>query len=173
MCDNEVKKCEQKKASSVSVYHRGAVIEAAFHAPFRRCVTPSVKASKIFFFWLCRGCDGGAWCGTTLSLLTAHLSHFVSDSIHLHGPISSHVAGGCRASVFIFFFLFVQKPCKYTNICSLPNRKAVCYYTRLKMARCHHLFPPLSWVNVYMRCHIGFLWCSKAHERNTFDDLIF
>lgn len=58
MCNNQVKKCKQEKASSASVYHRGAVIEAAFHAPFKRCVTPSVKASKISF-WLCRGCDGG------------------------------------------------------------------------------------------------------------------
>lgn len=163
------KKCKQKKASSVSVYHRGAVIEAAFHAHFRRCVTPSVKASEIFF-WLCRGCDGGRDVAPRY-LYWQHIYHTLSLIAFIcMGPSPVMLL---EVAVPVCSFFFVPKPCKYTNICWLPNRKTVCYYTRLKMAQCHHLFPPLSWVNVYMRCHIGFLWCSKAHERNTFDDFDF
>lgn len=82
----------------------------------------------------------GMWCGTALSLLTAHLSHFVSDSIHFHGPISSHVAGGWCDNMF----MFVLKPRIYTNICSMPNRKAVIFYTWLDC-----LFSPFIWANVY------------------------
>lgn len=117
------KKKKNRKTRNFTVYHRAAAIEAAFHALFGWCVMLSVRASEISFGSV--GLWWGVWCGTALSLLTAHLSHFVSDSIHLHGPISSHVAGGWCASMFIF----VLKPRKYTNICSLPNRKAVCYYT--------------------------------------------
>lgn len=118
--------------------------KAAFHALFRWGLMLPVSIAEISFgsaglWWV-------VWCGTALSLLTAHLSHFVSDSIHLHGPISSHVAGGWCDSMFIF----VLKPRKYTNICSMPNRKAVFFYTLLKkcqafIAHSHHLF----WVNVY------------------------
>lgn len=83
----------------------------------------------------------GVWYGNTLSLLTAHLSHFVSDYIHLHGTISSCVAGCWHYSVHVF----VLKPHKYTNIKFLPNRKVE--YWKSDIFYC--LYSPFIGANVF------------------------
>lgn len=117
-----------------------------------------VRASEISFGSF--GLWWAVWCGTSLSLLTAHLSHFVSDSIHLHGLISSHVAGGCRDSMFIL----VLKPHKYINICSMPNRRTVLHCW--KMTSLYSLFSPFICSKRFiMRCHISFISCVTALNR--------
>lgn len=72
----------------------------------------------------------GLWCAAALSLLTAHLSHFVSDCSHLHGPISSSVARSWRDHVLVF----VLKPHKRTNISFLLNMRAERGFTDEKQA---------------------------------------
>lgn len=96
-------KSDLAKRAVLCVYRSDAVTEAAFHALFTRCVMLPSKGLQDSLWRrrvveVARGSRG--WCGATLSLLTAHLSHFVSDCIHL-GPSPVMFAGGCRASVFI------------------------------------------------------------------------
>lgn len=137
---------------------------------FRWCVMLSVRASEISFG--SAGLWSGVWCGTTLSVLTAHLSHFVSHSIHLHGPISSHDAGGWCASMFIF----VLKPRKYTKTLVQCQKGRLCMIIHcwkkqkkkkasLFNVHSHRLF----WVTVDMLCHIGFISGSTAHDTRTLD----
>jgi len=116
-----------------------------------------VRAAEISFGSI--ALQWGGWCGATLSLLTAHLSHFVSDCIHLHGPISSCVARGWRAS------MSTQGTSKYTNICFLPNRKVECY-TQLKYSI--PLLPPFpiySGLMFHICFCISFTSCFSVHDR--------
>lgn len=55
------------------------------------------------------------WWATALFLLTAHLSHFICDTSHLHGLVSSHVAG-CS---FLSW--------SHAGVCSVATREAVLY----------------------------------------------
>lgn len=86
-----------------------------------------------------RSGGGWGWCGAALSLLTAHLSHFVSDCIHL-GPSPVVFAGGCRASVF---GSCPKAMSIHKRLLGAKRERLLSYYTGLKMAGCHHLFPAI------------------------------
>lgn len=75
------------EADVTEAKHAGTGFPAA-----HRAVLIQAVGERRAVCWL-RGAVILAGCGGTLSLLTAHLSHFGSVSVHLHGLVSSSGAG--------------------------------------------------------------------------------
>lgn len=97
-------KSDSVKQAMLCVYRSCAATEAEFHALVTRCAMLPCEGLQDFCWrcWVVGVARCGGW-GVDVApryLLTAHLSHFVSDCIHL-GTSPVMFAGGCRASVFI------------------------------------------------------------------------